>query len=74
MRELVTDGDGIERFKQNRVISYLLKFGIIDLNDLFSMYQIGLFERLEMEELYQLIGYSVSGYYEIWGEEVEDEW
>ena len=64
--------DGREFFKGNRIVRTLLdmtkKSRKLDLNDIWDMHSNGLFTREEMEEFYQLISYSVTGYGEIFGE------
>lgn len=62
MQPLVTDEDGVVRFKQNRIVQYLLDSGHVDLNALARHVAHGLFDPWEWEQLNQLIGYSVSGF------------
>ena len=55
-----------ERYKQNRVVRYLLITSTADLNQLWEMYELNdLFSLEEMKEFYKLIGYSKSGFNEI---------
>lgn len=50
--------DGVARFKENKIVRYILDHGNITLNNLPPH----AFKRREWEQFYQLIGYSVSGY------------
>jgi hypothetical protein len=67
MREIITDEYDIKRFKPNMVIRYLKTK--ISLNDLWGLYNEGFFSEEEMKEFYQLIGYPISGYEEIFDAE-----
>jgi hypothetical protein len=51
------------RFKDNKVVRYLLDCGGINLNELAKIGY--LFSQDDWEQFYQLIGYSVSGYGEL---------
>lgn len=57
--------DGTFRFRANKVVVYLLEYGLYDMNHLVKMAHQGLFPREDMEQFYQLIGYSVKGYGEL---------
>ena len=50
--------DGVIRFKENKIVEFLLDAGPFDLNQLAMMS----FEDEDHEQLAQLIGYSVSGF------------
>lgn len=54
--------DGKEKYKGNRIVRLLLEDGKYDLNSIWSMYNIGIFDRDEMMELYKLIGYTINGF------------
>jgi len=60
---------GIIRFKQNKVVDFLLECARegkkFDLNALWILYHRKLFSIEDMVQLYQLIGYSVSGFGDI---------
>lgn len=60
MRELVKDKNGVVRFKQNVIIDWLQETKRIDLNDIAR--HIGLFPIEDVEEFWQMLGYSVGGY------------
>jgi hypothetical protein len=53
------DGQGVLRFKENKVVRYLLDHGGLDLNDLVRADAD--LPREDWEQFHQLIGYSVSG-------------
>lgn len=58
MQEISYNDKGVIRFKTNHVIRELLKSSTLDLNDIACMD----FSVEDMEQFYQLLGYSVSGY------------
>jgi hypothetical protein len=64
MQPLVWDNNVI-RFKRNRVVRFLLDNGDHDLNQLWRMLGQDMFSIEDMEQFYQLIGYSVSGFGEM---------
>lgn len=70
MREIIED-KGKKWFKKNRIIRTLLSTSKLDLNNLSVMYDDGLFTLEEMKEFYQLIGYGVNGYEELFDVKVE---
>ena len=55
------DKHGILRFKENKIVSYLLDNGKISLNKIAVMD----FSREDRQQFAQLIGYSLSGYSEL---------
>lgn len=55
---LVIDKDGVVRFRENKIVSFLLEAGPYDLNSLAIMN----FSDEDRMQFAQLIGYSVSGY------------
>ncbi len=61
IQPLENDGDGVIRFKQNRIVRTLLDKGSIDLNDLARMG----FDNEDHEQFAQLIGYSLGGLAEL---------
>lgn len=66
MQPIVLAKDGVIRFKENRIVSALLKAAAegerLDLNDISIRVQTGTFDRGEWEQLLQLNGISVSGF------------
>jgi hypothetical protein len=58
--------DGVIRFKENKIISWMLEMGgagkKFDLNDIAIKRHTGEFSTEDMVQLDQLIGYSVSGF------------
>ncbi len=61
MRSIVVDGDGVRRFRKNKICRFLLDDGPFDLNQLAMMG----FDAETHSEFAELIGYSVSGYSEL---------
>ena len=58
IQPIVTDENGIFRFKSNKIVQFLLDNGGFDMNDLAMMD----FADNDREQFAQLIGYSVSGF------------
>lgn len=58
---LVVDGNGIVRFRSNKIVEFLLHKGGFDMNDIAGMR----FSREDRAQFAQLIGYSVNGYGEL---------
>lgn len=61
IQPLETDGDGVLRFKPNKIVRFLLDAGMYDLNKLAIME----FSQNDREQFAQLIGYSLSGFSEL---------
>jgi len=61
MQPIVWVGDVI-RFQQNKLVTYLLDHGGLDMNDLALVEGV---TRADREQFAQLIGYSVSGFGEL---------
>jgi hypothetical protein len=59
MQHICRDEHGVTRFRENKIVSYLLDKGGIDLNDLAG---VGTFSTEDWRQFAQLIGYSVDGY------------
>lgn len=57
----IYDDDGVERFKANRIVRWLLDAGPFDMNTI----AVTPFEVEDREQFAQLIGYSVSGFSEL---------
>lgn len=68
MQPVIIDARGIPRFKANPIIE-LLRAEAADngtnLHDVLTGYARGLYTQADVEQLYQLMGYSVSGYCEL---------
>lgn len=62
MQPVEDDGHGVIRFKENKLISFLLKECPYDLNKLHCKHADGDFNKGDYTQLMQLLGYSVSGY------------
>lgn len=58
IQPIVTDSNGVLRFKENAIVRYLLDQGGIDLNQLAILE----FSRDDRVQFAQLIGYSLSGF------------
>jgi hypothetical protein len=65
IQPIILDDKGTARFKENKIVSYLLdkttKAKICDLNDIAIFVANGTFSNEDQEQLAQLIGYSVGG-------------
>lgn len=61
MQPVVTDEHGVKRFKENKIVRFLLDAGRIDLNAIARMP----FDREDREHFAQLIGYSLAGFMEL---------
>lgn len=67
--EIVIDEHGVERFRQNRLVRFLVDNCKYDLNHIWGLYGDGDFTDAEMREVYRLMGYSVGGFGEVFLEE-----
>lgn len=65
MREIITDESGEKRFKQNRIINVLLDLGKLTIENIWCFYEYGMFSLEDLEEFFQLIGFSVKEYNQI---------
>ncbi len=66
MQPIIVDASGTIRFQENKIVRFLLDNGIYDLNKLWIMFHNSkIFSLDDMEQFYQLIGYSVSGFGDI---------
>lgn len=61
MQSLIKDQLGVIRFKENKIVTYLLERGSIDMNELARLN----FSDEDRMQFAQLIGYSVGGYCEL---------
>lgn len=61
--------DGIQRLPRRPLAWYLLSKSALTLNDLSEMVGFGMFPVDDLRWLYQNIGYSVSGYADIWSDD-----
>lgn len=59
MQPIESDGDGVYRFRENKIVTYLLEAGPFDMNDLAVVPG---FSSHDREQFAQLIGYSVSSF------------
>ena len=67
LQPLYFDEHKVARFRENRIVRFLLDAGPFDLNDIAVME----FGQEDRQQFYQLIGYSVGGYADLG--EVSDE-
>ncbi len=56
------DSHGVQRFKENSVIRFLVNKEIIDLNKLFIAFQEKKFTKRDYAEFNMMLGYSVGGF------------
>lgn len=64
--ETIIDENGTQRFPTNRVIRYLIdSHPHVDLNALWHMMDSGMISRDELMQFYLQIGYSVTGFEEL---------
>lgn len=61
MQPIILAPDGLRRFKENKIVRFLLKHGGYDLNKLLDME----FSQEDWDQFAQLIGYSLEGYNEL---------
>lgn len=61
IQDIETDDHGILRFKENKIVTYLLDNGPYDMNDLAVLE----FSQEDREQFAQLIGYSLCGFSEL---------
>lgn len=59
--------NGVQRFKQNSVIDHLFRRELLDVNGLWIDFYRGDFDRDGFIDFYMGLGYSVSGFVEVWG-------
>lgn len=59
---LVFDDKGTVRFKENKIVRFLLDTNSVGLDKIYSKVCAGEFDKNDYQQLMQLIGYSVSGY------------
>ena len=71
MRKIIEDYDKTKRFEMNRIIRFLLDSNDnVDLNKIWKYHEGELFNHEELKEFYQLIGYTVNGYNEIFNKDL----
>ncbi len=69
----IVEVDGVWRFKQNKLIRYLVD-EIVDLNRMKIEFHNRKFSLDEYMQFYMDMGYSLSGFYEIFGQSEAEEW
>jgi len=61
MQPIGLDAEGVPRFKANEIVKWLHNSGRIDLNEIAAIQ----FPQGDVDQFWQLLGYSVSGYGEL---------
>lgn len=62
MREIALDDKGTPRFKKNAVVRYLVNTEIISLNEVLAFSLANGLPIEDVEEFWQMLGYSTAGY------------
>jgi hypothetical protein len=62
MQPIAKDDDGVARFRANDVVRWLIDVKGISLNEVAIAAQNGNFDRYDVAQFWQMLGYSVSGY------------
>ena len=65
-KDVVQGDDGGLHYRKNVVIRWLLDFGNINLDQIWTTFETGAFSIEDMMEFYRLIGYRLEGFEEIW--------
>ena len=68
----IKDKEGVIRFRQNRILDYLFTQGKLDVNEVLILTCEGVFNRHDVMALYMDLGYSLSGFTEIFGLDLDD--
>lgn len=61
------DDNGVQRFRQNEILCYMLDKGVFDLNKLYIEVLTQKLNEYDYMDFYMSLGYSVSGFNEIFG-------
>jgi len=67
MRKIIEDHNGKERFKPNRIVMHLISTSSVDYNAIWELYRNEMVSLEELQEFYQLVGYTVVSYKELFG-------
>ena len=62
----IIEVDGNLHYRPNTVVRWLLDFGNVSLDQIWTTYGAGGFSLGDMMEFYRLMGYSLEGFEEIW--------
>lgn len=65
LQKVRKDDRGVNRFVANEAVRYLLDKGNKNMNDIVLALQRGEFGQEDIQQFYQLIGYSIDGYAEL---------
>jgi hypothetical protein len=66
--QVVEDDEGVYRWREDKLIRWLVDSEEVDLNKVSIAYQIGKFTLQEYMKFYRGLGYSLSGFIETFGE------
>lgn len=69
---IVKDEEGTLRYQENTLITWLHDIYHIDMNNLWVAYRRKVFTRDEFMQFYRDIGYSLSGFEEVWGDALDE--
>ena len=65
MQPIAPDSHGVARFRENDVIRWLVDVKGVNLNEVSRVAQTEEFDRYDVAQFWQMLGYSVSGYGDI---------
>ncbi len=68
---IIQDEQGTLRFQANPFVDYLYRKAP-DLNGMVLLYQHGVGTRDQFMQLYRDLGYSLAGFYDVWGEVLDE--
>lgn len=63
---IIRDDQGVLRYQENPLTCYLLEH--VSVNDMWLLYRRKAWSREQFMQFYRDIGYSLSGFEEVWGE------
>jgi hypothetical protein len=69
----IIDDEGVQRFPKNRVVCLLLDSGRLNLIDISMMADHDIFSTKELMSFYMDLGYSVSGFVEVFADKFDHE-
>ncbi len=67
---VIRDEQGVIRYQVNPLVEYLHEH--VSMNDMVLLYQRGAWSQEQFMQFYRDIGYSLSGFNEVWGEELDE--
>lgn len=69
---IIRDKNGVIRYQANRLVKWLFDSGNLDLNAMRVAYIYGAFSKEEYMQFYRDLGYSLSGFEEVFSEELSE--